>query len=65
MDGKGWLIDHFQGSRTGLNGMVFRVRFAYILLAVTYLLVILSLLLACQPFRKWWQVYPYPGGEQD
>ncbi|PYH92407.1 hypothetical protein BO71DRAFT_442477, partial [Aspergillus ellipticus CBS 707.79] len=46
---------------TGLNHLPTRVRFAYILLGLTYLTVLLGLLLGCQPLRKNWQISPNPG----
>ncbi|XXG98835.1 hypothetical protein Hte_005165 [Hypoxylon texense] len=38
-----------------------RIRIAYILLAVTYVFVTLSLLIACQPMSRYWQINPDPG----
>ncbi|KAI1761546.1 hypothetical protein GGR53DRAFT_22665 [Hypoxylon sp. FL1150] len=38
-----------------------RVQIAYVLLGVTYLFVALSLLVACQPMPKYWQINPNPG----
>ncbi|KAF5855508.1 hypothetical protein ETB97_009085 [Aspergillus alliaceus] len=46
---------------TGLQHLPARVRFAYILLGVTYLAVALSILLGCQPMHKYWQINPDPG----
>ncbi|KAE8356732.1 hypothetical protein BDV28DRAFT_154419 [Aspergillus coremiiformis] len=46
---------------TGLQNLPNRVRFAYILLGVTYLAVALSILLGCQPMHKYWQINPDPG----
>ncbi|KAI6084494.1 hypothetical protein F4821DRAFT_169535 [Hypoxylon rubiginosum] len=38
-----------------------RVQIAYVLLGVTYTFVALSLLLACGPTSKYWQINPNPG----
>lgn len=38
-----------------------RIIIAYVLLTITYLATALSLLLSCQPFHKFWQIYPDPG----
>ncbi|KAF7586030.1 hypothetical protein BBP40_009647 [Aspergillus hancockii] len=46
---------------TGLQHLPTRVRFAYVILGVTYLAVALSILLSCQPMHKFWQVNPDPG----
>lgn len=48
---------------TGLQNLPGRVRFAYILLGVTYLAVALSILLGCQPMHKYWQINPDPGSK--
>ncbi|KAF9887271.1 hypothetical protein FE257_010399 [Aspergillus nanangensis] len=45
----------------GLINMRLRVQIAYAFIAVTYLAVILSILLGCQPMSKNWQIYPDPG----
>ncbi|KAF5020736.1 hypothetical protein F66182_7238 [Fusarium sp. NRRL 66182] len=55
-------ITCFYGRLTsGLAHLKTRVRLAYVLLAVTYLAVALTLLLSCQPFHHFWQVTPDPG----
>jgi uncharacterized membrane protein YhdT len=46
---------------TGLQHLPTRVRLAYIILGVTYVATQLSLLLSCQPFHAFWQIYPDPG----
>ncbi|KAM5349936.1 hypothetical protein ACJ41O_006441 [Fusarium nematophilum] len=46
---------------SGLADLKTRVRIAYVLLAVTYATVVLTILLSCQPFHKFWQVNPDPG----
>ncbi|KAH8879215.1 hypothetical protein GQ53DRAFT_855200 [Thozetella sp. PMI_491] len=46
---------------SGLGNLQIRVRIAYVLLAVTWVVVTLSLLLGCQPMSKFWQIYPDPG----
>ncbi|RAL03259.1 uncharacterized protein BO80DRAFT_471038 [Aspergillus ibericus CBS 121593] len=61
-----WLIKfcvaiYYSRLTTGLNHLPTRVRFAYILLGVTYLTVALTIILGCQPMRKNWQIYPNPG----
>ncbi|KAI0172128.1 hypothetical protein GGR52DRAFT_549133 [Hypoxylon sp. FL1284] len=38
-----------------------RMRIAYVFLGVTYVLVALSLLVACRPMSKYWQINPDPG----
>ncbi|KAJ6149851.1 hypothetical protein N7471_001050 [Penicillium samsonianum] len=48
---------------TGLasNTSPTRVRLGYIILGVTYVATALSILLSCQPFHAFWQIYPDPG----
>ncbi|KKA25460.1 hypothetical protein T310_0484 [Rasamsonia emersonii CBS 393.64] len=46
---------------TGLLHFETRVRISYVLLGVTYIAVALSILLGCQPMRKYWQINPDPG----
>ncbi|CDM36234.1 hypothetical protein DTO013E5_9942 [Penicillium roqueforti] len=46
---------------TGLQHLPTRVRLGYVLLIVTYLAAALSILLSCQPFHAFWQIYPDPG----
>ncbi|KAJ4178029.1 hypothetical protein NW759_017378 [Fusarium solani] len=46
---------------SGLTDLKTRVRIAYVLLAVTYATVALTLLFSCQPMHKFWQVNPDPG----
>ncbi|KAL3478571.1 hypothetical protein BJX99DRAFT_269226 [Aspergillus californicus] len=46
---------------TGLNHLPTRVRFAYIMLGVTYLIVGLTIVLSCQPMHRFWQINPDPG----
>ncbi|OKL61462.1 hypothetical protein UA08_03087 [Talaromyces atroroseus] len=48
---------------TGLMQFQSRVHIAYALLAVTYLATALSLILSCQPMRKFWQINPDPGNK--
>ncbi|KAI0012720.1 hypothetical protein F4779DRAFT_566594 [Xylariaceae sp. FL0662B] len=45
----------------GLQHLRLRIRIAYVLLAVTYLAVALTLILSCQPITKFWQINPDPG----
>lgn len=49
--------------RTGLAHMDIRIKIAYVSLAVTYLTVALTIILSCQPMRKFWQINPDPGSE--
>ncbi|BCR93051.1 uncharacterized protein AKAW2_10097A [Aspergillus luchuensis] len=61
-----WLIKfcvaiYYSRLTSGLNNLPARVRFAYILLGVTYLLVGLTIVLGCQPMHKNWQINPNPG----
>ncbi|KAI1383044.1 uncharacterized protein F4822DRAFT_421975 [Hypoxylon trugodes] len=61
-----WLLKFcvavFYGRLTsGLMNLKIRVRIAYVLLAVTYIFVCLSLLIGCQPMEKHWQINPDPG----
>ncbi|PYI09263.1 hypothetical protein BO78DRAFT_439447 [Aspergillus sclerotiicarbonarius CBS 121057] len=61
-----WLIKfcvaiYYSRLTTGLNHLPTRVRFAYILLGVTYLVVALTIILGCQPMHKNWQISPNPG----
>ncbi|BCS29343.1 uncharacterized protein APUU_70913S [Aspergillus puulaauensis] len=58
---KGSLAVFYSRLTTGLSHLPTRVRFAYILLGVTYLGVALTLVLSCQPMRKFWQINPDPG----
>ncbi|KAL4739820.1 hypothetical protein BDV11DRAFT_215001 [Aspergillus similis] len=58
---KGALAVFYSRLTTGLSHLPTRVRFAYILLGVTYLAVALTLVLSCQPMRRFWQIYPDPG----
>ncbi|KAK7413336.1 hypothetical protein QQX98_007779 [Neonectria punicea] len=46
---------------SGLQQLKLRVKIAYILLAVTYAVVALTILLSCYPTRKFWQINPDPG----
>ncbi|KAL4785887.1 hypothetical protein BJX76DRAFT_366524 [Aspergillus varians] len=46
---------------TGLSHLPTRVRFAYVLLGMTYLVVGLTIVLSCQPMHKFWQINPDPG----
>ncbi|KAM6511095.1 hypothetical protein FALCPG4_016098 [Fusarium falciforme] len=46
---------------SGLAHLRVRVRIAYVLLAVTYLAVALTILFSCQPMHKFWQINPDPG----
>ncbi|KAI3070915.1 hypothetical protein CBS147353_6625 [Aspergillus niger] len=45
----------------GLINMHIRIRIAYVLIAVTYIAVILSILVGCHPIQKNWQINPNPG----
>ncbi|KAL4980452.1 hypothetical protein BDW66DRAFT_166562 [Aspergillus desertorum] len=58
---KGSLAVFYSRLTTGLSHLPTRVRFAYILLGVTYLAVALTLVLSCQPMRRFWQINPDPG----
>lgn len=49
------------GNRAGLINMHIRIRIAYVLIAVTYIAVILSILVGCHPIQKNWQINPNPG----
>ncbi|KXJ88378.1 hypothetical protein Micbo1qcDRAFT_207114 [Microdochium bolleyi] len=44
-----------------LSNLERRVKFAYIIIGVSYVIVALSILLGCQPFQKNWQINPNPG----
>jgi len=46
-----------------LAHLTLRVRIAYVLLGVTYIATALSILLGCQPMKKYWQINPDPGSE--
>ncbi|PYH69460.1 uncharacterized protein BO88DRAFT_461792 [Aspergillus vadensis CBS 113365] len=61
-----WLIKfcvaiYYSRLTSGLNHLPARVRFAYVLLGVTYLAVGLTIVLGCQPMHKNWQINPNPG----
>ncbi|KAL4990945.1 hypothetical protein BDW68DRAFT_193617 [Aspergillus falconensis] len=58
---KGSLAVFYSRLTTGLSHLPARVRFAYILIGVTYLAVALTLVLSCQPMHRFWQVNPDPG----
>ncbi|KAL4901492.1 hypothetical protein BDW74DRAFT_83853 [Aspergillus multicolor] len=58
---KGSLAVFYSRLTTGLSHLPTRVRFAYILLGVTYLGVGLTIVLSCQPMRRFWQIQPDPG----
>ncbi|KAL2105309.1 hypothetical protein VUR80DRAFT_8594 [Thermomyces stellatus] len=45
----------------GLDNLKIRVTIAYVLLSITYLAVVLTLCLSCQPTHHFWQIYPDPG----
>ncbi|PYH43678.1 uncharacterized protein BP01DRAFT_424740 [Aspergillus saccharolyticus JOP 1030-1] len=45
----------------GLYQMTQRIRIAYLLIACTYIAVILSILLGCRPLHRNWQIHPDPG----
>ncbi|KAK7943569.1 uncharacterized protein PG986_012682 [Apiospora aurea] len=47
--------------RTTIKKSRLLINIAYYLLGGTYLIVALSILLSCQPFHKFWQIYPDPG----
>ncbi|KAK7975797.1 hypothetical protein PG989_014260 [Apiospora arundinis] len=47
--------------RTTIKQSRLLINIAYYMLGATYLIVALSLLLSCQPFPKFWQIYPNPG----
>lgn len=49
------------GYRAGLDHLRMRVIIAYVLLGVTYLAVVLTLCLSCQPMHHFWQISPNPG----
>jgi hypothetical protein len=46
----------------GLSHIKIRIMIAYIAIGVTYLVVIATILGACQPFNHYWQINPNPGG---
>ncbi|KAF5670103.1 integral membrane protein PTH11 [Fusarium heterosporum] len=45
----------------GLNGYKIRVYIGFVLIASTYVAVVCSILLTCQPFNHFWQISPDPG----
>lgn len=45
----------------GIDHLETRVRLGYVILAVTYLGVELTILCSCQPFHHFWQITPDPG----
>lgn len=47
--------------RYQLDYLEYRVKIGWFLIGVTYLVVLLTILLGCQPFPKNWQIYPDPG----
>jgi hypothetical protein len=46
----------------GLWHMKIRIRIAYVLIGVTYVVVMAIILGACRPFNHHWQINPNPGG---
>ncbi|KAK0650744.1 hypothetical protein DIS24_g6525, partial [Lasiodiplodia hormozganensis] len=44
-----------------LDYLEYRVKIGWFLIGVTYLVVLLTILLGCQPFQRNWQIYPDPG----
>jgi hypothetical protein len=46
----------------GLSHMKIRIQIAYIAIGVTYIVVMGTILGACQPFNHYWQINPNPGG---
>ncbi|KAM5349158.1 hypothetical protein ACJ41O_008981 [Fusarium nematophilum] len=55
-------VTAFYGRLTsGLTHLKTRVKIAYVILAVTYAAVALTILLSCQPMHHFWQVTPDPG----
>ncbi|KAG9255708.1 uncharacterized protein F5Z01DRAFT_554235 [Emericellopsis atlantica] len=44
-----------------VNGYRNRIISGYVLIGASYLALILSLLLSCQPFHHFWQIHPNPG----
>ena len=47
----------------GISHMRIRIQVAYAAIGVTYIVVMASILGACQPFNHYWQINPNPGGE--
>ncbi|KAJ5888370.1 hypothetical protein N7495_008411 [Penicillium taxi] len=47
----------------GLKTMQLRVKISYVVLAITFVAVICSIYLSCQPFHKFWQINPNPGNQ--
>ncbi|KAL4959768.1 uncharacterized protein BDV14DRAFT_184071 [Aspergillus stella-maris] len=58
---KGSLAVFYSRLTTGLSHLPTRVRIAYIMLGATYLGVALTIVLSCQPMKKFWQINPDPG----
>ncbi|KAL4950989.1 hypothetical protein BDW69DRAFT_186838 [Aspergillus filifer] len=58
---KGSLAVFYSRLTTGLSHLPTRVRIAYFMLGATYLGVALTLVLSCQPMKKFWQINPDPG----
>ncbi|KAK8044166.1 hypothetical protein PG993_004190 [Apiospora rasikravindrae] len=55
------LFPETYSARTTIKNSRLRINVAYYMLGGTYLIVALSILLSCQPFPKFWQIYPNPG----
>jgi hypothetical protein len=47
----------------GLSHMRIRIQIAYISIGVSYVVVMGVILGGCQPFHRYWQIYPNPGCE--
>jgi hypothetical protein len=47
----------------GLSFIKIRIHIAYVAIGVTYVVVMATLLGACQPFNHYWQINPNPGGK--
>lgn len=47
----------------GLLHMMIHIRVAYVVIGVSYVAVMATILGACQPFHRHWQINPNPGGK--
>jgi hypothetical protein len=50
--------------RENVEKMRPRIQIGFVLLPVTYIILLCVELFGCHPFQKHWQIYPDPGGER-
>ncbi|PKS11696.1 hypothetical protein jhhlp_001684 [Lomentospora prolificans] len=58
---KASLLTFYVRLTAGLQGYRIRLIIGFVLVAATYIAVVLSILFGCTPMKKNWQIYPAPG----